>query len=99
MELIQRREREQTGGRRGVFDAQEAEDASSATVISGPYMQQLSVAGMTVGQIRERMATRLDIDPRSMAVIDGQDVDDERILRPSECLIFVQRAGEKGGTA
>lgn len=96
MELIRRREREQTGGVSGVFDAQEPEDTSSATVTSGPFREQLPVAGMTVGQIRERMATRLQIDPHAMAVVGGQDVDENRVVRSSESLVFMNRAGEKG---
>ena len=93
------RQQPQAGARSvlgGLFDEPEI-DGSQATVANGPYAEQLPVAGMTVGEIRRRFRDRFDIDPRSQAVINGNDVGDDVILRPDQTLMFMHRAGEKGG--
>ena len=97
MEQLRTRERRQLDNGGG-FPGDDDADPQGATVISGPYSQTLQVAGMTVGRIRERLATRLDIDPHSLAVIDGQDVTDETVVGAGQLLTFVTRAGEKGMT-
>ena len=66
-------------------------------VACGPYAEQLPVARMTVGEIRARFRDRLDIDSRAVAVLDGQDVNDQTVVRAGQVLSFVQRSGEKGG--
>ena len=73
-----------------------AESGAMATVTHGPYAEQLPVAGLTVGQIRGRYRDRFDIDPDSEAVLDGEPVLDNEILRPDQVLTFVRKAGEKG---
>lgn len=67
------------------------------TVSSGPYLESLPVANMTVGEIRRRFRTRLDLDPESQAVLDGQDVGDDVVVRAGQSLMFARRSGEKGG--
>ena len=69
------------------------------TVTSGPYAEQLPVASSSVGEIRARFRDRLDIDPHSVAVLDGRDVDDQTVVRPGQLLMFMHRAGEKGSSA
>lgn len=97
MELLRSRERGEPQRPSGLFDEQgDDANSTSAIVISGPYMEALPVAGLTVAQVRERMGERLDIDPRSIAVIDGRDVSDNTVVRPSSTLVFMTRAGEKG---
>jgi hypothetical protein len=96
MEMLQRRTRRNTGISGFIGAGDDAGDSGSATIISGPYMQNLPVAGLTVGEIRYRLGTRLDIARGSIAVIDGHDVSDETVLRSGSCLVFVSRAGEKG---
>ena len=66
------------------------------TVASGPYAEQLPVANMSIGQIRARFRDRFDIDPNSQAVLAGNEVGDETVVRPGQLLMFVRRAGEKG---
>ena len=66
------------------------------TVTHGLHQEQLPVGNMTVSQIRDRLADRLDIDPNGRAQLDGRDVDDDTIVRPGQNLMFVHRAGEKG---
>ena len=83
------------GGPGGLFtDTQET--APMATVASGPYAEQLPVGNMTVGEIRQRFRDRFDIDPRAHAVLNGNDVDDQTVVRGGETLYFATRAGEKG---
>jgi hypothetical protein len=65
-------------------------------VSSGPYAEQLPVGNMSVGEIRRRFRDRFDLDPASQAVLDGNDVGDEVVVRPGQALMFTRRAGEKG---
>ena len=83
------------GGLDSIFDGSPA-DQTLVTVSSGLYGEQLPVANLTVGEIRARFRDRLDIDPRSQAVLSGTDVDDRTVVRAGQVLTFVRRAGEKG---
>lgn len=83
------------GGLDGIFEDGLGGDGL-VTVSSGPYAEQLPVANMTVGVIRTRFRDRFDIDPRSQAVLGGNEVGDETIVRPGQLLMFMRRAGEKG---
>jgi hypothetical protein len=83
------------GGLGSIFtDTQET--APMVTVASGPYAEALPVGNMTVGEIRRRFRDRFDIDPRAHAVVNGNDVDDQTVVRSGEMLYFTTRAGEKG---
>ncbi len=66
------------------------------SVSSGPYAEQLPVGNRRVGEIRRLLGARLDLDPQSQAVLDGNDVDDDVVVRPGQALMFTRRAGEKG---
>ena len=46
---------------------------------SGLFYERLPVAGLTIAEIRERFADRLDIDPASTPVVDGDTVGDENM--------------------
>jgi hypothetical protein len=82
------------GGFGGPFDNDESNTA--VTVTSGIYAEQLPVGNSSVGEIRARFRDRLDIDPQSVAILDGRDVDDQTTVRAGQVLMFVRRAGEKG---
>jgi hypothetical protein len=59
--------------------------------------EELPIAGMTLGQIRHRLADRFRIEPGSSIYVDGERVDDEsRIVRTGEHVEFIRPAGEKG---
>jgi hypothetical protein len=79
----------------GIFDESDG-PGGVATVASGVYAEQIPVVNSSVGEIRRRFADRFDIDPRSQAVIDGQDVGDDIVVRAGQVLMFTHRAGEKG---
>jgi len=71
-------------------------DGSAATVSHGPYEERLPVAGMTVGQVRERFRDRFDIDPQAQAFVDGNEVGDDTVVQTGQQVLFARRAGEKG---
>ena len=80
----------------GLGDVLSTPDAALAWVSHGLHHEQVPVANMTVGDIRQQFADRFDIDPRCQAQIDGNDVGDDVVLRPGQLLMFVRQAGEKG---
>lgn len=63
---------------------------------SGPYDEHLPVGNMSVGEIRRRFGDRFDVDPESQAVLDGENVSDDVVVRPGQALRFVRQSGEKG---
>ncbi len=65
-------------------------------VIHGVYSHSLPLVGMTVGQARDELTHRMNIDPDAVSVVDGQEVDENTILHEGQVLNFVKRAGEKG---
>src|SRR3954447_9357286 len=82
------------GGSGGDFFA--GSNPDTVTVSNGPYGDDSPVAGMTVAQIRGRLRDRLDIDPQSQAIVDGNDVGEEIIVEAGQALMFSHRASEKG---
>jgi hypothetical protein len=74
------------------------DDAAGLAVVgSGIYSERLPVGGLSVADIRQRFADRLDIDPSATAVLDGNAVDDEQTaVHTGQTLVFVRWAGEKG---
>ena len=92
-----RREEDQGAGPGGlgtIFDGDAG--GGMVTVTHGLHQEMLPVANQTVGQIRTRLADRLDIPPDGRAQLDGNDVGDDVVVRPGQSLMFVHRAGEKG---
>ncbi len=64
---------------------------------TGLYTERLPVGGMSIDDIRETFADRLDIDPGAQPVVDGQLVTDGSTrVEPGQRLAFVRHAGEKG---
>lgn len=66
------------------------------TVTTGLYADTLPVSGMTVGEVRRRFADRLNIDPASVAAVDGHRAEEGTRLRAGQALAFIRTAGEKG---
>ncbi|HOX57300.1 MAG TPA: hypothetical protein P5205_11695 [Candidatus Paceibacterota bacterium] len=83
------------GGGAGLFDDNQP-STQLVSVSSGPYLEQLPVGNMSVGEVRRRFADRFDIDPNAQAVLDGQPVDDQTRIGAGQALMFTRRAGEKG---
>lgn len=96
MSEIFRPQREQPGRSSDPLDGNDVL-ASMAYVISpSGQRESLPVAGMSVAEVRHRLADRLNIDPTAQAMIGNQDVSDDVVLRPGEYLFFRRMAGEKG---
>ena len=66
------------------------------SVSYGVYQMELELAGRTVGQAREALASSLNIDPRSAALVNGEHVEEHRTLQDGDRLEFVRLAGQKG---
>ena len=79
-----------------LFD-EPSDPAGLVTVAVGPYVERLPLGRSTVGEIRSRFRSRFDIDPRSQAVIDGNEVTDDTVVRTGQVLMFIHKSGEKGG--
>jgi hypothetical protein len=84
------------GGIGSIFDDDESADRQLVLVTSGPHRERIPVTNMTVGEIRRRFSDRFDIDPQSAAVLDGQTVDDDIVVRAGQVLMFTHHSGEKG---
>ena len=71
-------------------------DRANATVSAGIHVEQLPVAGMSVGAIRERFASRLEITAETLGYISGHPVEEDTIIGEGEVLSFMRASGEKG---
>ncbi len=65
-------------------------------VIYGVHSLEVNIAGRTVEEVRNALKQALNIGPRAIAVVDGQEVMESYILQAGETLEFVRMAGEKG---
>ena len=81
----------------GPFGAPGVDGAGLATVIHGTYAEALPVASMTVRDVRSRFQDLLDIHPAAAALLDGRPADDGAVVQAGQHLMFIRRAGEKGG--
>ena len=89
-------QRQNSSGGSGFWD-DAGDDGGAATVQHGPYAERLPVAGMTVGQVRDRFRDRFDIDPASQPFLEGEPAEDGTVIGVNQVLTFMHRAGEKGG--
>ena len=51
---------------------------------------------MSVGAVRERFASRMDITPETLGYVNGNPVEEETIVGEGELLSFLRASGEKG---
>jgi len=72
------------------------EELGKVKVIYGVHGLEASLAGRTVLSVREALAQPLNISPRAVALVNGQEVESTHVLNPGELLEFVRYAGEKG---
>lgn len=91
------KQKETPGGGDSIFDANPGLPINTMVgVSSGPYAEDLPVAGTTVGEVRRKFKDRFDIDDKATAIVNGNTVDDETVLKAGDNLMFVRHAGEKG---
>ena len=82
------------------FDQDDDESTGGMVTVShAPYAEDLPVGEMSVREVRERFADRLDIHPDSVALLDGDEVGDDTIIHQGQRLMFVRPSGEKGARA
>lgn len=80
---------------RGLTTPREGE-AGKVKVVYGVHALEAGLAGRTVLSVRDALAQPLNISPRAVALVNGQEVDGTHVLSPEELLEFVRYAGEKG---
>jgi hypothetical protein len=73
------------------------EEAGKVKVVYGVHALEVALAGRTVGSVREALAQPLNISPRAVMLVNGQEVDADHVLDQGALLEFVRYAGEKGG--
>jgi hypothetical protein len=73
------------------------EEAGTVKVVYGVHALEATLAGRTVGSVREALAQPLNISPRAVTLVNGQEVEADHVLGQGELLEFVRYAGEKGG--
>ena len=79
--------------------SQAEENRASILVHHGIHAGTFPVVGMTVAQARQVLATLINVDPDSIAVINGHVVQDEneRVIRAEdELLSFVKKSSVRG---
>lgn len=98
-EKIKRKEKPAGGNGDGsIFDgAADLPVNVNVNVSSGPYSEDLPIAGTSVGEVRRKFGDRFDIDDKAQAIVNGHAVDNDVVLQAGEVLMFVRHAGEKGG--
>lgn len=84
------------GGDGSIFDATPEPESKDVSISCGPYLETRPAAGMSIGEVRKRFADALDIDKQAVAIVDGNDADENYVLKAGEALMFVKHAGEKG---
>lgn len=72
------------------------EPGGKVRVLHGIHSLSVGGAGKTVGEVRETLCQALNISPRAIALVDGQEVGETSVLLPGQHLEFVRQAGEKG---
>jgi len=75
------------------------ESAGLATITHGPYAEQVPIAGMTVATIRRNLGDRYNIPANGLGFVDGNQVDDDTVIRAGQVLTFMHRANAKGSIA
>lgn len=89
-------EKQTTGGDGSLFDSVPGLENKNVSIASGPYAEDLPVAGMTIGEVRRRFKDRFDIDDAAQTILNGNPVKDDVVLKAGEALMFVHHVGEKG---
>ncbi len=72
------------------------EEVGKVKVLYGVHALEAGLAGRTVLSVRDALAQPLNISPRAVALVNGEEVDGTHLLSPGEVLEFVRYSGEKG---
>lgn len=79
-------------------DARSADDkyVTNISVSCGASSGNFAVVGKTVGQVSSFLKEVLNIDSLSVGVVDGEEVEDNYILKTGNSLEFLKAGGRKG---
>jgi hypothetical protein len=84
-------------------DADESGEAVSAdcqiTVMSGSASREFPLGNQTVGTIRQLLKGILNIADHAVALVNGQEVAEEYVVKAHDRVEFVRRAGSKGASS
>ena len=83
-----------TGVRTGSGD--EVDTSGTVQVTWGALIDDLEVAGMTVGEVQTLLATAYNLAPGVRINVNGAEADADTLLTTGDALEFVRAAGEKG---
>jgi hypothetical protein len=71
-------------------------DLGQIRLIAGADVIDVALAGRTVREAREVARALFGIEPTAAVTVDGQAVDEERVLTVGQEIAFTKRAGQKG---
>jgi len=80
----------------GLGDPFASDSAGLATITHGPYSEQVPIAGLTVATIRRQLGARYNIPADGLGFVDGDQVDDDTVVREGQVLTFMHLANAKG---
>jgi protein involved in polysaccharide export with SLBB domain len=80
-----------TGGDEG------SDGDGTVQVTWGALIQELDVAGMTVGEVQAEVQDAYNMAPGIRVNVNGSEADLDTVLATGDALEFVRAAGEKGG--
>ena len=71
-------------------------NTTTIRVSSGAAAGDFSVAGRTVGEVRDLLAEVLNVDPMSKGIVNGKNVEDDYAIQIDDNVEFLKPAGKKG---
>lgn len=84
-----------TGVRTGGND--DIDSSGTVQITWGALIDDLEVAGMTVGAVQTLLQAAYNIAPGVQVNVNGDEADEDTVLVSGDALEFVRTAGEKGG--
>ena len=76
---------------------EDSDGAGTVQVTWGALIQELEVAGMTVGEVQAEVQDAYNMAPGIRVNVNGSEADLDTVLATGDALEFVRAAGEKGG--
>ena len=84
-----------TGVRTGGND--DIDTSGTVQITWGALIDDLEVAGMTVGQVQALLQAAYNLAPGVQLIVNEEDADEDTVLVAGDALEFVRAVGEKGG--
>ena len=81
----------------GVRTGGDDDSDETVQITWGALIQDLDVAGMTVGQVQAEVQDAYNIAPGVRVNVNGAEAGPDTVLARGDALEFVRAAGEKGG--